>query len=76
MSGTKTGELIKSYRLTKGLTITAVADLCKVSRPHLSRMEHGKATPTAELAVRLERAIDLPRWRTREDLYIVGKEQY
>ena len=68
------GELVRSHRIARDLTITAVAKLCGVSRPHMSRLEHDKSVVTGELAVKLEKAIGALRYELRPDLYIIGWE--
>jgi transcriptional regulator with XRE-family HTH domain len=62
---------IRERRLQMGLTITDVAKRVECSRPNMSRIDSGKSMPTAEMAVKLEYAIFLPRWIMRPDIFVV-----
>jgi transcriptional regulator with XRE-family HTH domain len=47
------GENLRSQRLTKGLTLDALAEASGVSRAMISRIERGETSPTAQLLARL-----------------------
>jgi transcriptional regulator with XRE-family HTH domain len=41
-------------------SIQAVADKAEITRVHLSRIIHGHATPSIDVAARLAQAVDIP----------------
>jgi len=49
--------LVKKIRIEKGYTIDKVAQLAKMSKGHLSRIERGETEPTISTLVRLAMAL-------------------
>lgn len=49
--------LVKKIRIEKGYTIDKVAQLAKMSKGHLSRIERGETEPTISTLARLARAL-------------------
>lgn len=49
--------LVKKIRIEKGYTIDRVAQLAKMSKGHLSRIERGETEPTISTLVRLAMAL-------------------
>ncbi len=50
------GEIVQEYMEGLGLTVSALAAHLKITRANLSRMIHGKAGVSAEMALRLSEA--------------------
>jgi addiction module HigA family antidote len=50
------GKIIQEYMEGLGLTVTGLAAHLKITRANLSKMIHGKAGVSAEMAVRLSEA--------------------
>ena len=49
--------LVKKIRIEKGYTIDKVAQLAKMSKGHLSRIERGETEPTISTLARLAMAL-------------------
>ena len=49
--------LVKKIRIEKGYTIDKVAQLAKMSKGHLSRLERGETEPTISTLARLAMAL-------------------
>ena len=49
--------VIKKKRESKGVSQEALAMQAKISRPHLSDIENGKAQPSVEVAFRIAAAL-------------------
>lgn len=49
--------LVKKVRIEKGYTINKVAQLAKMSKGHLSRIERGETEPTISTLARLAMAL-------------------
>lgn len=49
--------LVKKIRIEKGYTIDRVAQLAKMSKGHLSRIERGETEPTISTLARLAMAL-------------------
>ena len=52
------GEIIRTYRMQKGLSVRALADKADVNYVFLSRLERGLETPSEELIKRLAVAVE------------------
>ena len=53
------GKAIKSYRLSKGLTLQALSTLSGISKSMLSEIENDKKTPSIDLTIRISNALEI-----------------
>lgn len=53
------GELIRTERKLKGLSISKLAELTGVSQPYLSQIENGKRNPSYEIIHKIKKALDI-----------------
>lgn len=51
------GQVIKNYRVSKGLTLQALSSLSGVSKSMLSEIENNKKTPSIDVTLRLSNAL-------------------
>ncbi|MCM3718505.1 helix-turn-helix domain-containing protein [Fictibacillus phosphorivorans] len=54
------GEQIKRIRLKKGLSITKLAMIAKISKGYLSSIESHKTNPSAHMIQKLAKALEVP----------------
>lgn len=50
--------IIKKVRTDKSITQSQLAQLARISRPHLNEIENGKAEPSVTVAIRIAYALD------------------
>src|SRR5690606_21010082 len=55
------GSRIKAEVIPRGMSVTKAAELMGVGRPALSNLLNGNASLSADVAARLEKAVDCPR---------------
>src|SRR3990172_4329792 len=51
------GRRLRAERVASGLSLAALADRLKVTKGYISRLESGKATPSAHMVERIAKAI-------------------
>src|SRR5689334_21912916 len=56
----KIGARIQALRLARNMSLSAVADAARLSKGHLSSVEHGLAAITIETIERLAQGLDVP----------------
>lgn len=56
----RTGQKIRRFRTSKGLTVEELARRAAMKRPNLSRLEHGKHQPSLDTLERIAAALDVP----------------
>jgi transcriptional regulator with XRE-family HTH domain len=57
--GRAIGRTVREARMRAGLTMSALAQRCGVSQPHLSQLENGKVSPSIATLYRLANALGL-----------------
>lgn len=65
------GELLREWRESRSLSQQALSDLSTVSTRHLSRVETGRAHPTAQMILHLSEHLDIPL-RERNQILLAG----
>ena len=51
------GEVLRELRTERGLSQEAFAELCRISRPHVSRLETGKNSPSLSMLFQICRSL-------------------
>ena len=53
------GEVLRQLRQERGLSQEQFADLCRISRPHVSRLETGRHSATLSMLFQIAAAVDV-----------------
>lgn len=53
------GQVVRELRVARALSQEALADLCQMSRPYVSRLETGKNSPTLSMVFQLAQALQV-----------------
>jgi len=61
---------LKAYRSINGMSQKAVADKLGVSRGMVGLLENGAREYTADMAIKIERALGIDRTKVRPDLFV------
>jgi transcriptional regulator with XRE-family HTH domain len=59
-SALKVGERLRELRLERNMSLAQLADVAKLSKGHLSSVEHGLAAITVQTISRLAKGLDVP----------------
>ncbi|MGE7836149.1 helix-turn-helix domain-containing protein [Viridibacillus arvi] len=60
MNNAEIGKRIKSVRLRKNMTQQSLAELCGITKSHVSKIENGQATPALATLSNIAKALDSP----------------
>lgn len=53
------GQVVRELRTTQSLSQEALAERCRISRPHVSRLETGRNSPTLSMVFQLAEALQV-----------------
>ena len=53
------GQVIRELRVARSLSQETLADLCRISRPYVSRLETGKNSPSLSMVFQLAQALQV-----------------
>ena len=60
VSAAQIGEVIRTYRVRKGLSQEVLSGLAGLDRTHYSKIERGLRSPTIDTFFRIVQALDMP----------------
>lgn len=64
------GKHLKALRQSKGISAVELANSCGMDKPHMSRLENGKANPKLTTLIRLSQALGISLGEFLEGLEI------
>lgn len=67
-SAAQIGEVIRTYRVRKGLSQEVLSGLAGLDRTHYSKIERGLRSPTIDTFFRIAQALDIPPHQLMEAL--------